>query len=147
VLPHFYPDPPVWKMSLPTWLQGGSVQEVGVYRFDLPLPLRTVSALLSTFGLLTVMAWYWLRKEGWSRLKQVPDAFRMAMIIGLAFFVLAPFSGRSVERLVGYAWPAFWLAVPLLGSLGVVQSEVLKRRWFWGGHVFVSWLPVFLRWL
>jgi hypothetical protein len=146
MLPHFYPDPPAWKMLLPGWLQGGSVQEVGVYRFDLALPLRTVSALLSTFGLLTVLAWCWLRKEGWSRLKQLPDAFQMALIIGLAFFVLAPMSGRSIERLVGYAWPAFWLVVPLLGAQRIEQSGVLSRGRFWAGHLLVSWLPIFMRW-
>ncbi len=142
MLPHFYPDPPVWKMLVPYELQSGTVREVGIYRFDINIPLRTVLTLFSTFGLLTFFSCFLFGKERWRRLKALPEAFQLALIIGLSFFVLAPLTGRSVERLVGYAWPAFWLAIPILVDRDSNHASRLRRGWFWCLHVGISWLPV-----
>jgi len=45
----------------------------------------------------------------------------IGLLYGLASFLIGPMLGASVNRLIGYGWPAFWLAVPFLAS---------NYRWF-----------------
>jgi hypothetical protein len=56
-------------------------------------------------------------------------------------FFLTPTMGAATDRLIGYSWPAFWLAVPLLvaGTRDVSRTVVfgvLACSWM------VCWLPV-----
>jgi hypothetical protein len=44
----------------------------------------------------------------------MPLYVQLAFVSGGLFWLLAPFSGPSLMRLVGYAWPFFWIALPYM---------------------------------
>lgn len=37
---------------------------------------------------------------------------QLALIAGFIYWLSVPFAGRSGFRLIGYAWPLFWIAIP-----------------------------------
>ena len=123
-IPWHYPDPPLWKCTLPAFLQMGNVHEVGVYKFMPGMVLRTFAFWLLYFpGTIVLML---IRRKGLFRafaaeFRASPLYIQYAFVVGALFWILAPFSGTSIERLVGYAWPLFWVALPamLCGETGV----------------------------
>jgi hypothetical protein len=145
-LPHFYPEQPVWKMALPAVLSPGSISEIGIYRFEPWLPLRTLVMMLTTFGLLPFCLFYF-RGAGVSKLKELPMGVGIALVCGICFWLLGPLTGRSVDRLIGYGWPAFWVAVPVIAA-SLPKAYLINPRqaaWFWSGHLLLSWLPVVVK--
>ena len=131
-LPWYYPDPPVWKCALPTFLQMGNVHEVGIYKFMPGVVLRTFVLWFLYFpGAIVLLLKCVSRTRGQEESppnpqfpfpnsqfsipnSQFPFYVQYSFIIGLVFWLLAPFSGPSLDRLVGYAWPFFWVAFPFL---------------------------------
>ena len=108
---------PIRTWTLPAWVPSGDVREVGVCGFNPRRPLWLLVAWSGLFGVIPGLLW--ARRErvraAWS---ETPIGIRAALIFGLIMALVAPMSGSSLERLVGYGWPAFWLATPLLvGSL------------------------------
>ena len=61
-----------------------------------------------------------------------PLWLRAALVYGLVSALLAPAAGTMLPRLVGYAWPAFWLAAPLLW--GALPAERRNRLILAGLH-------------
>ena len=57
--------------------------------------------------------------------------------------MLAPAAGTQLLRLVGYGWPAFWLAAPLLTS--IIPARVRDRWLLVGLHVAAAWGAQLLR--
>ncbi len=129
-LPWHYPNPPLWKCTLPAFLQMGNVHEVGVYAIEFKTVLRTLALWLLYFpGALLFFA---LRRRAHLEcvttdrntslrarvssalacLRAAPLYVQHALVVGLLFWILAPFSGTSLDRLVGYSWPLFWVAIP-----------------------------------
>jgi len=159
-LPNYYPNAPLWKMALPGWVPLGNMTSVGVYRWDASRPVEVAVILLSAFGVLPVL---WARC-GWGRLsfRKWPLAIAVAGLTGLAFLLLSPFAGRTVERQIGYAWPLFWLALPFVvtrcASAGaerttrpsslpegaLASDRILESPVFWMLQVACMWWPVVL---
>lgn len=135
-LPWHYPDAPLWKFTLPAFLQAGNVREVGVYAIDAKCVLRTALAWFAYFpGVIAFAAWKLKRRpdavsserntspvlrlrDALCALRVAPLYVQYAFAAGFVFWFLAPFSGASLERLAGYSWPLFWIAVPWLFSRG-----------------------------
>ena len=137
-MPWYYPDPPVWKCALPASLQMGNVHEVGIYKFMPGVVLRTFALWLLYFPGVILLFFKGvpsatrqnndistsshprpiLSNRPESRLFKAalgaPFYIQYSFVVGLVFWLLAPFSGPSLDRLVGYSWPLFWIALPFL---------------------------------
>jgi hypothetical protein len=113
-LPWQYPDPPIWKCALPAFLQAGNVHEVGIYAFAPKLIVRTLAAWLLYFPGALLFAFAAWRRGGITQTAWKGHGLhvQLAFAAGALFWLLAPFSGASMERLAGYAWPLFWIALP-----------------------------------
>ena len=172
-LPHFYPTPPAWQMAVPAWLPLGGVRSVGIFSVDAWKPLELVVLLGSAFGLLPVTL---LKRNLGSLCQQQRGAARagclagylrkwraglvglvkswrsqtlgvqVAVLAGGVFLLLSPFAGRTVERQIGYAWPLFWLTLPLVmrAAGGGLLADWLARPVFWLVHLACMWCPVLL---
>jgi len=129
-----YSDPAfVW--ALPAWIHAGGVTEVGICGVNLRRPLWLLAAYGGVFGLLP--SWLWAgRGQLCSRWSAAPLWLRTSLIYGLAMLVAAPFSGTLLGRLVGYGWPAFWLALPLLVDVPLIAGR--RQQILVGMHVVIA---------
>ncbi len=139
-MPWYYPDPPVWKCALPAFLQMGNVHEVGIYKFMPGVVLRTFALWLLYFpgvillffkGVSTTTGQQDNRSailNSQFSIHNSPFYIQYSLVVGLVFWLLAPFSGPSLDRLVGYAWPLFWVALPMLFIHNQPQRRQLKCK-------------------
>jgi hypothetical protein len=106
---------PVWQMPL----HAGSVQAVGVCGVSMQQQVAAVTAAMMQFGLLPLLFLaVWLQR----RMRRDDSVLlRFSLVYGGACFLLAPVLGAGFAHLVGYAWPLFLVAGPLL--LGEVNGE------------------------
>ena len=111
---------PVRTWTLPAWVPAGNVREVGVCGFNPRRPLWLLISWSGIFGILP--GWLWARRHQVRAVwPEAPLWMRAALVYGLIMALLAPAAGTMLDRLVGYGWPAFWLAAPLLA--GPVTGE------------------------
>ncbi len=116
----YYPDPPIWKCTLPAFLQWGNVHEIGIYAFQPANIAMFLARWLLYFPGALLLCCIAPRIAG--RRPALPSAgfahmplyVQLAFVSGGIFWLLAPFSGPSLMRLVGYAWPFFWIALPYM---------------------------------
>lgn len=141
--PERYPLAPLWRVMVPAGLPLGGIREVGIYRLEPAMVAETASILLSTFGLMPLLACRLLRERGLRSLNAASLPLQLAAWVGTLFFLLAPFSGRSVDRLAGYGWPLFWLAVPLF-SVDMIKRRSGRVFGFLGLSFVCSWVFVML---
>jgi hypothetical protein len=105
---------PAHTWHLPGPLHQGAIDEVGLCGFQSRYILGTVSSWLTAFGTAPAfLAIAWWRTRG-DRMGRRPDWLTIALWTGVIGFVLAPVTGTSIWRLVGYGWPAMLLALPWL---------------------------------
>lgn len=99
---------PGW--SMPVHL--GLVHAIGVCGFSYTGWLDMSEAALSLFGLLPLLtAYLWWRSR---KLKTRNVLLRFTLLYGSLSLLLAPMLGTWFLRLIGYAWPIFFVALPLL---------------------------------
>ena len=99
---------PIWAMPL----RLGPVHTIGVCGFSLALWTPISQAALTDFGLLPLLVfWLWWRSRRSSMRNLL---LRFTLLYGSVSLVLAPVLGTWFERLIGYAWPIFFVALPLL---------------------------------
>ena len=123
---------PMATMTLPSLLHFGAIRSVGLCHPSMWGPVRLLLAWFGNFGIGPAVAAACLplilsrRRISAGRLDQgapllgggilaTPGgsiAFRFCVLYGIVSFLSAPLLGASVERLVNYAWPFFFLAVP-----------------------------------
>ncbi len=104
---------PSWQMSLPM----GRVQSVGVCTWDTVAPMQLIWALLTTFGLLPLLAIALWRR--WIPAFRHDDlALRFCLLYGGLSLLLAPALGTWYARLFAYGWPLLLVAVPRLLDCG-----------------------------
>jgi hypothetical protein len=90
----------------------GPVKSVGMCGFTLLQPLITLTAGLTTFGLLVMMvAFLWWRTR---HFRSRSPLLNFCLLYGGVSFVCAPLFGTAVYRLFGYSWPLYAIALPLL---------------------------------
>jgi hypothetical protein len=104
-----------WR--LPPWLCIGADRVVGIVYPDWRYPVSTLVVCLTVFGLGPLLVLYLLRRL--EKTRSLPFAIELALFYGVASYLAGPLLGDWVERLVGYGWTAFWIALPCL--------------WYWYG--------------
>lgn len=84
----------------------GKIREVGICEPFYDRVVLTYSSLFATFGVLpgAVIAFFHGRRK---ELRRRHPGYFFVLAFGLVMYALAICGGRSVERLVVYAWPAF----------------------------------------
>jgi hypothetical protein len=144
-LPHYYPDPPLWKMTLSSAVALGGVKEIGIYSFDGHLPLKLLCTGVTTVGILPLLFFRTRIAEYRKQFLRWPLAIQVALFSGLLYLLLAPFSGRSIERLFGYAWPLWCFVLPwVLATQKFKYATVLEKRSFFLIHSCSCWGPIIL---
>ncbi len=144
-LPHYYPNPPLWQMPVPSWLPLGGTKMMGVYTVDVWRPFEVLVVLTSSFGLLPVVLLKQVKSHvrvkniKWVACEEIPYSVIVAFMVGVAFCLLSPFSGRTILRYVGYAWPLFWFALIYL-----TKGNLFEKKILWVFHLACMWWPVFL---
>ena len=127
---------PVWQ----TRVHLGGMQSIGVCAYNPGRQLETLWVALTCFGALLLVMVYILRRN--PRLIWPESVMlRFCLLYGGIAFVLAPSLGASLQRLYGYAWPLFAIAVPAMlrqvplpsGRRGIVIVAL---------HLGICWLPV-----
>ena len=146
-LPHYYPLPPLWQMEVPAWLPLGAMRVVGIYQVDFWQPVRMLLIMAGAFGVLPVLL-FRCRRNLYRVVMEQHPAVIVAFLSGVVFFLLTPFSGRTVGRYVGYAWPLFWLALPAIYQAHKMKGFMFPERpWLGIAHLACMWWPVLLsRW-
>ncbi len=133
-------EPPLFTIELPKWLPLGSVSAVGLCPWLPIFPLTTLFLFLTSFGIAPLLAWSGLRKFRHQIPRQTSPLSLLLIIYGLISFLITPALGSSLARYIGYAWPAFWLAVPALTVryYDPPRNTALRLVML---HVLVSWIP------
>lgn len=119
-------------LELPAWLPTGSIRQVGLGTWLAYRPLITLGWMGSLFGILPLVVWRHSRRH-WRDLRTADLWLLVALVYGVAHYCLGAMLGASLDRLVSYGWPAFWLAAPLF-------LHRFPRR-LWLVHGLTCWLP------
>lgn len=132
-LPLMYPDVPVWQTALP--FRVGNISAVGIYSFSPSVVWSTWGHWLLAFpGALLLLVYtlllkYEARISGKGDLStkgNVPLGVQLALVAGFIYWLSVPFTGRSGFRLIGYAWPLFWITIPYFHSRQIVSRRGQK---------------------
>jgi hypothetical protein len=138
--------------AVPTWTMQvhlGRVHAVGVCGFSPIGWVKISEAVLSDFGLLPLLVGFlWWR---YRKLSTGSVLLRFTLLYGSASLLLAPVLGTWFTRLIGYAWPIFFVALPLLfdrvREKSAKTSRDLAALGFFGVHMLVSCLAYPWFWL
>jgi hypothetical protein len=137
--------------AVPQWafhVHFGQVQAIGICGFSVTGWVLLSDAVLNEFGLLPLLLGFlWWRGR---KLSPTSVLLRFTLLYGAASLVLAPVLGTWAARLIGYAWPIFFVALPLLFDRFPHKPMTLRRecaglafflahmllfsmayRWFW----------------
>ncbi len=93
----------------------GPLQSVGLCGVSSSSPFFACFALFTIFGLLPSLVVIFLFDR--SRWQRLPPMERFCVVYGGIAFLLAPALGTGYERLFGYGWPLFLVALPRLCSV------------------------------
>jgi hypothetical protein len=141
-----YPDVghPYFLIALPGWLPLGKLHTIGITPIQPLVTLNTIMLLLTTFGIAPSLLGFQLTKHWKTIFSENQFWLQVAVIYGVSSFLIGIAVSYDVMRLIGYAWPAFWLAVPalLIRYPTLSPSSIVQLL---GYHVFVCWLPQIMR--
>ena len=128
--------------AVPRWafhVHLGQVQAIGICGFSVTGWIDISEAVLSEFGLLPLLLGFlWWRTR---KLNPPSVLLRFTLLYGVASLVLAPALGTWFARLIGYAWPIFFVALPLLFDRILYKAPTLGRECaglaFFGAHLLL----------
>ena len=128
---------PIYKFDLPTVIQFGDFKEIGIMAFDFSKPMETLFLFLTYFGIWPLIVMHSIKFDNKILSK---DLFLSLIIVyGLISFIITPFLGASIYRLMGYSWPLFWIGLPyLLKDYNINQAHI---NYFIYNSFLVSWAP------
>jgi hypothetical protein len=130
---------PVWKINLPQSIQLGGIKTVGICRWDPEQILSTISLSLIAFGIgPTILLAYF--KNFRSSLADKDDWLKIAFFYGIFIFLVSYFISIDKARVIGYGWPLFWLAIPILLTLDKSYEISLILKPLIIIHVIVTWI-------
>jgi hypothetical protein len=119
-----YPDlckVPVWSMPF----HMGPVQALGVCGFSSFVWIQIGQALMTNFGLLPLLAAFvWWRHR---RVTTRNPLLRFTLLYGFVSLLLAPMLGTWIVHLIGYGWPLFFVALPLMFD-GLIETSPTGSR-------------------
>ncbi len=128
---------PLFKFTLPPFVQRlGEDKQIGIF-INLIFPFRTLIVLATIFGSSPLLLPKLFRSR--ALLSSMPFALQLMLVYGIISYFLGTSLGAWTSRLIGYGWPAFWLAIPCL----LFQMRTpLKATGLWVPCFFIiSWLP------
>lgn len=138
--------------AVPRWtlpIHFGRVHAIGICGFSIKGWILISEAVLSEFGLLPLLVgflWWRTRKSS-----ETNVLLRFALLYGGASVVLAPVLGTWFARLIGYAWPIFFVALPLLferfPQTLLNTSRNAAALGFFGVHLLVFYWAYRLPWV
>jgi hypothetical protein len=130
----------VWH--LPWWLRLGADQTVGICRIWWNCPIFTAANWLTCFGVGPFfLGWSWRQR---ARFERMPMLIHFCFVYGLVSFLFGPTLGDWIQRLIGYGWPLFWIALPYWLVRERVAADWTRSQkavlfvCFW----LTSWWPV-----
>jgi hypothetical protein len=134
-----YPAP-VWTVDVPAWLRMGSVHRVGICAFQPELPLGSLKALLTMFGIAPTILVGTLTGNTREKLRSMPYWLSLSLFYGVLAYGMGIVVGSPVARMSAYGWPAFWIVAPFLLAtcLRPSRREALQLVLC---HLWVVWLP------
>jgi hypothetical protein len=142
-----YCHPPLALWDLPASLRLGHVSAIGLCPWAPENPLIWASIAATHFGVLPALLLALWRREGRRLVRDLPFWMLAVLIYGAAMWLLVPGAGKSVLRLMGYAWPLFLLAAPAL-ALRFGDFSLSGRfghpRWL-DAHLIALWAPLAFR--
>ncbi|MGC2402121.1 MAG: hypothetical protein WA510_20170 [Acidobacteriaceae bacterium] len=113
---------PLRVMAVPFGLHLGAIREVGVCPPSAWGPARVLLAWFGLFGIGPALALAQWRLSPWRRMtalasadKQLPGeiaVLRFCVLYGLISILITPLLGASVDRLVEYGWPFYFIVLP-----------------------------------
>lgn len=131
---------PSFVFSVPEWLSLGSISQVGICSFNIWQPIITFNSWMTLFGLGPLVLFFLLWKKRKNLFKGNELWLNVCLIYGVIAFLIGPLLGPGGYRLMGYGWPAFWLAGPfLLRKYFVIDSK--SALYLIVYHVLLSWVP------
>ena len=134
---------PAWTMHV----QLGRLHAVGICGFSLAGGVKMSQSVLNDFGLLPLLvAVLWWRCQKIA-IKNV--LLRFTLLYGGISLLLAPVLGTWFDRLLGYAWPLFFVALPLLFDQ-LEETSPKGSRAFAAAGLFGAHLALFVaayRWM
>jgi hypothetical protein len=137
-----YPDlckVPAWSVAL----HAGPVRAVGVCGFSGHSWFLLVLAVLSSFGLLPLLvAFLWWRRD---RLAKRSLLLKFTLLYGGVSLALTPLLGIWFVHLIGYAWPLFLVALPLLFDEQAEGGRPAAGVAFFCVHAAACWVSY--RWM
>lgn len=132
---------PLVTFESPTWMRIGSIHTVGVCGFVPARPLQTLQLLLTTFGIAPVVVVSELVRSAGPLLRRSPSGCSWPWSMDSLHFCWARPLVIWTERLVGYGWPAFLLAAPVIvAPYYEANRAAAKRLLFY--HVLLCWMPL-----
>ena len=132
-----YP-PPIFTVAVPHWLHWGNVKRVGMCAFAPRYPLNTYTTFLTLFGIAPAVLLAIARRR-FSLLTWAPLWIGIAMTYGVSVALIGPLTAAGMLRIIGYGWPAFWIAAPwLLFQLHPSEKEC---RYLLLCHILACWTP------
>lgn len=131
---------PIFTVRVPPLQSFGSIKEIGLCGFDARVPMQTITTLLTVFGIAPLVLLYSIRNKVKQIWKTFPLWLVVALVYGLAMYGIGVVAGTGVARIVGFGWPAFVLATPIiLGSFFEIDRKFVTA--LLSMHLFVAWLP------
>lgn len=132
-------EQPIITISVPKIIDLGRIHEIGFCRPSLFQPMLTLASL-TAFGILPAFLVIAISTYRWDGLPHHKAWWAIAFWYGALMTLLGPLSGTAVIRLIGYGWPLFFIALPVLYSGHF--PHIQRIRWqLIGLHAAALWLP------
>jgi hypothetical protein len=131
---------PYFLIALPGWLPLGNLHTIGITPMQPLVSLNTIMVFLTTFGVAPSLLTMALVKNWRQIFSEGQFWLQIAIIYGMISFLMGIMVSYDVMRLIGYAWPAFWLAVPCLLKryANLNRSSLVKLLFL---NAVTCWLP------
>jgi hypothetical protein len=131
---------PFVEGQVPPWLPAGMIHFFGVCGFSIWQPVNTLVSYLTIFGIGPAALAFVLIRKRFSLFREGDLPLLLFLAYGLVSYLLGPFLGPGGYRLMGYGWPAFWLATPVLAGRYLSLDKKGSIRLVIC-HLILSWLP------
>jgi len=136
---------PVWVKAIPHGSHFGAIGSVGLCQPSLWGPTRLLLAWFGIFGIGPALALILGRKLLSGPRELTPGramVFRFCLAYGLISILMTPLLGASVDRLVEYGWPFYFVLLPWFLSSSF-ELRGLRSSGLLVLHLLTCWLAWF----
>jgi hypothetical protein len=136
---------PVWVKAIPPGAHFGAIRSIGLCQPSLWGPARLLLAWFGVFGIGPALALV-LGRKLFLPLRELPPGraivVRFCLAYGLISLLMAPLLGASVDRLVEYGWPFYFVLLPCFLSMSY-EFRGLRSSGLLLLHLLTCWLAWF----